>query len=32
MAIAEKVVERQLNAADQQKLIDQFINDLGDAL
>ena len=32
MAIAEKVVERQLNAADQQNLIDQFINDLGDAL
>jgi len=32
MAIAEKVVERQLDAADQQKLIDQFINDLGDAL
>ena len=32
MAIAEKVVERQLNADDQQKLIAQFINDLGDAL
>ena len=32
MAIAEKVVERQLNAADQQKLIDQFIRDLGDVL
>ncbi len=32
MAIAEKVVERELNAADQQKLIDQFISDLGDAL
>ena len=32
MAIAEKVVERQLNDADQQNLIDQFINDLGDAL
>ena len=32
MAIAEKVVERQLNAADQQKLIDQFISDLGDVL
>lgn len=32
MAIAEKVIERQLNAADQQNLIDQFINDLGDAL
>ena len=32
MAIAEKVVERQLNAADQQKLIAQFIDELGDAL
>ena len=32
IAIAEKVVERQLNDADQQQLIDQFINDLGDAL
>ena len=32
MAIAEKVVERQLTADDQHKLIDQFINDLGDAL
>ena len=32
MAIAEKVVERQLNDADQQKLIDQFIRDLGDVL
>ena len=32
MAIAEKVVERQLNDADQQKLIDQFINELGDVL
>ena len=32
LAIAEKVVERQINAADQKKLIDQFINDLGDAL
>ena len=32
LAIAEKVVERQINAADQNKLIDQFINDLGDAL
>ena len=32
MAIAEKVVERQLNDADQQKLIDQFISDLGDVL
>ena len=32
MAIAEKVVERQLNAADQQKLIAQFIDELGDVL
>lgn len=32
MAIAEKVVERQLNEADQQKLISQFIDSLGDAL
>lgn len=32
LAIAEKVVERQLAAADQQKLIEQFIDDLGDAL
>ena len=32
MAIAEKVVERQLNDADQQKLIDQFIHELGDVL
>ena len=32
MAIAEKVGERQLNAADQQKLIAQFIDELGDAL
>ena len=32
MAIAEKVVERQLNDAAQQKLIDQFINELGDVL
>ena len=32
MAIAEKVVERQLNADDQQKLINQFIDNLGDAL
>ena len=32
IAIAEKVVERQLNDADQQQLIDAFINDLGDAL
>lgn len=32
MAIAEKVVERQLNEADQSDLISQFINNLGDAL
>lgn len=30
MAIAEKVVGRELNAADQGKLIDEFINELGD--
>lgn len=32
MAIAEKVVERQLSDQDQQKLISQFIDGLGDAL
>ena len=32
MAIAEKVVERQINAADQMDLINKFIDDLGDAL
>ena len=32
MAIAEKVVERQLNAEDQEKLVNQFIDDLGGAL
>lgn len=32
MAIAEKVVERQLNEADQEKLVNQFIDDLGGAL
>lgn len=32
MAIAEKVVERQLNEADQEKLVSQFIDDLGGAL
>ena len=32
MAIAEKVVERQLSDADQQKLINQFISNLGDTL
>ena len=30
MAIAEKVVGRELNAADQAKLVDSFINELGD--
>lgn len=30
MAIAGKVVERELTAADQDKLVDQFINALGD--
>ena len=30
MAIAEKVVGRELNAADQSKLVDDFINGLGD--
>ena len=32
MAIAEKVVERQLTAEDQTKLINDFIDSLGDAL
>ena len=32
MSIAEKVVGRQLNAADQSKLVDQFINELGDGV
>ena len=32
MAIAEKVVERQLDTADQTKLINEFIDGLGDAL
>ena len=32
MAIAEKVVERQLTGEDQSKLINDFINSLGDAL
>ena len=32
MAIAEKVVERQINAADQIDLINRFIDELGDAL
>ena len=30
MAIAEKVVGRELNAVDQAMLVDEFINDLGD--
>ena len=30
LAIAEKVVGRELNAADQEKLIDDFISELGD--
>ena len=32
MAIAEKVVERQLNDSDQQKLVEQFIDRLGESL
>ena len=32
MAIAGKVVGRELNAADQEQLIDRFINDLGDTV
>ena len=32
MAIAEKVVERQLNDTDQQKLVEQFIDRLGESL
>ena len=32
LAIAEKVVERSLNSADQAKLIDDFLNNLGDVL
>ena len=32
MSIAEKVVGRQLNDADQSKLVDQFINELGDGV
>ncbi len=32
MAIAEKVVERQLNAEDQETLVNRFIDDLGGAL
>ncbi len=32
MAIAEKVVGRELKAADQDKLFDEFINELGDGV
>ncbi len=32
MAIAEKVVERELSAEDQEDLVNRFINDLGGAL
>lgn len=32
MSIAEKIVGRQLNDADQSKLVDQFINELGDGV
>lgn len=32
MAIAEKVVGRQLNAQDQDKLFDEFLNELGDGV
>ena len=32
MAIAGKVVERELNAADQSDLIDRFIEELGDGV
>ena len=32
MAIAGKVVERELNSADQSDLIDRFINELGDGV
>lgn len=32
MAIAEKVVGRQLNAEDQDKLFDEFVNELGEGL
>ena len=30
MAIAEKVVGRELNSADQEKLVDEFIRKLGE--
>lgn len=32
IAIAEKVVDRELNAADHEKLVDQFIDELGEGL
>ena len=32
MAIAEKVVGRELNSVDQEKLVDEFINELGDGV
>ena len=32
MAIAGKIVERELNAADQSAMIDNFINELGDGV
>ena len=32
MAIAGKVVERELNSADQADLIDRFISELGDGV
>lgn len=32
IAIAEKVVDRELNATDHEKLVDEFINDLGNSL
>lgn len=32
IAIAEKVVDRELNPSDHEKLVDQFINDLGDGV
>lgn len=32
LAIAEKVVERELNSDDQSQLIDRFLNELGDGL
>ena len=32
MAIAGKVVERELNGADQEAMIDKFLNELGESL